>query len=141
MLALVDTGPLVAILDSGDSWHPFVRERWAPAPGQWVTTGAVLTEAMHFLAPIPGGPQALLRFIEKAGFVVEDGFRGASLRRAVALMEKYADIPMDFADASLVALARELGVNRIATLDERGFRAYRFGRNHAFHLLLQDTAP
>ena len=138
MLTLVDTGPLVAILDRGDSWHPFVRERLSRVSGQLVTTGAVVTEAMHFLRPIPGGPRGLLRFLHDASVVVEDGFRSGFLGEAVSLMEKYADTPMDFADASLVVLAHELEIDRVLTLDERGFRAYRHGRNRQFQLILQE---
>lgn len=53
-------------------------------------------------------------------------------------MHRYADTPMDFADATLVVLAGELETKQVLTLDERGFRTYRYGRNAAFHLVLQD---
>ena len=52
---------------------------------------------------------------------------------------RYGDTPMDFADATLVLLAEELGTDRILTLDERGFRTYRHGRNLAFAMVLQDA--
>jgi hypothetical protein len=55
-------------------------------------------------------------------------------------MEKYSDTPMDFADATLVGLAQELEIDRVLTLDERGFRAYRHGRNRHFRLVLQEGA-
>ena len=140
MLTLVDTGPLVAILDRGDPWHSLVRERWSSISGQWVTTGAVITEAMHFLNPIPGGPRELLRFLQDAGVVVEDSFSRGLLAQAVSLMEKYADTPMDFADATLVVLAGELKADPVLTLDERGFRTYRHGRNRPFRLVLQEES-
>jgi predicted nucleic acid-binding protein len=47
-------------------------------------------------------------------------------------MEKYRDIPMDFADATLVCLAEETGINKIFTLDIRGFSAYRFREKKVF---------
>jgi hypothetical protein len=60
----------------------------------------------------------------------------ASLRAAVALMKQYRDTPMDFADATLVLLAEELGLLDILTLDRRGFSTYRIGRGRAFRLVL-----
>ena len=57
-----------------------------------------------------------------------------SLSRASALMEKYEDIPMDFADATLVSLAEEIDVVEILTLDRRGFGAYRIRGKTAFRI-------
>ena len=54
-------------------------------------------------------------------------------------MERYADAPMDYADATLVACADELNCGDILTLDIRGFRTYRYQRNKRFKLLLQDS--
>ncbi len=50
-------------------------------------------------------------------------------------MEKYQDVPMDFADATLVALGEELGTNRVFTLDRRGFSVYRLHGRRAFQIL------
>ena len=58
------------------------------------------------------------------------------LRDAALLMERYADTPMDFADATLVLLAGDLGVADLATLDRRGFLTYRFSGKKAFRLVL-----
>lgn len=51
-------------------------------------------------------------------------------------MKQYRDTPMDFADATLVLLAEELGLLDILTLDRRGFSTYRIGRGRAFRLVL-----
>ena len=53
-------------------------------------------------------------------------------------MERYADVPMDYADATLVACADELNCGEILTLDIRGFRTYCYRRSKRFDLLLQD---
>jgi hypothetical protein len=55
-------------------------------------------------------------------------------------MERYADIPMDFADATLVLAAETTGIADVLTLDVRGFSAYRFRSNRRFHLLVQKQA-
>jgi len=138
MLTLIDTGPLVAFLDRADPWHKFVRKGWNSMRGRFLTTGAVITEVMHFLRPIPEGPRQLLCFIEEGLLLVEENiFQVDSLKRATDLMAQYADTPMDFADATLVVLAEKLEVDCVLTLDERGFRTYRYGRHRPFTLVLQ----
>jgi predicted nucleic acid-binding protein len=59
----------------------------------------------------------------------------ASLERVAALMERYRSVPMDYADATLVALGEELDTNKVFTLDCRGFSAYRLNRRKPFELL------
>jgi predicted nucleic acid-binding protein len=55
-------------------------------------------------------------------------------RRASELMLKYDDVPMDYADATLVALAEELKTSEIFTLDRKGFTAYRWQQRRAFRI-------
>jgi len=122
---IVDTGPLVAYLDADDPSHARVAPHWDAFCGQLVTSSAVITEAMHFVATSPGGPRSLAELVEESGMEVYDLSRPPELREAAALMEKYADTPMDFADATLVLLAEALRIDDVVTLDFRGFSAYR----------------
>ena len=138
MTALLDCGPIVALLDRSDPEHEFVVERAGRIRARTITTGPVITEAMFLLQEASEGPKRLVRFLEQAGAEVADVFDLVSMAAASELMAKYADIPMDFADASLVVTAARLGVDRILTLDERGFRTFRFGRSKAFRLVLQE---
>ncbi len=135
---LLDTGPIVGYLDRSDSAHDFVCRRMEGLVADLVTTGPVITEAMFFVQNIPGGPQALTAFLEGSGVVIADVFTYPALTEAAILMDKFCDTPMDFADASLVVTAQQLGISGVLTLDERGFRTYRFSRNKPFHLVLQD---
>lgn len=59
----------------------------------------------------------------------------ASLDRAAALMRRYQDVPMDYADATLVALAEELRANQVFTLDRKGFSIYRLYGRQAIEVL------
>lgn len=136
---LVDTGALVALLDRNDPAHERVREAWLPLIGRFHTTGAVVTEAMHFLRPVTGGAGALAGLLAKGPIHIEDTFTPARLEAAVALMSRYADTPMDFAEATLVLLAERLDTPTILTLDERGFRTFRFAGRRHFQLVLQDS--
>ena len=133
---LLDAGPLVAALDANDPAHPESRAALAGFAGQLHTTDAVVVEAMHLLARVRGGPQLLVEFLVESRTEIRPFVELANLERAAQLMRKYADIPMDFADATLVLLAQETSVADILTLDRRGFSAFRFGGQKRFHLVL-----
>lgn len=135
---IVDTGALVALFDRKDPAHEIVRSGWAPLVGRFATTGAVIAETLHFLQPLAGGAEALAGFLRKGLVVVDDAFAQSRLDGAVELMARYRDIPLDFADATLVLLAERLGTPNILTLDERGFRTFRFSGKRHFKLVLQD---
>ena len=135
---LVDTGPIVALLDRKDPAHKSVRAAWEPLRGKFITTGAVITEAFYLLGDTPGGGAGLAAGLVKGHVSIADVFHPSDIHQASLLMEKYADTPMDFADATLVLLAGRLGIPRILTLDERGFRAFRYRKNLPFQLTIQD---
>ena len=138
MLYVVDTGPLVALFNRKDPAHVLVQSGWGPLHGKFVTTGAVITETLHFLHPLAGGAEALAGFLRKGLVAIDDTFAQSRLDAAVELMARYRDTPMDFADATLVILAERLGTPNILTLDERGFRTFRFSGKRHFRLVLQD---
>jgi predicted nucleic acid-binding protein len=133
---LVDTGPLVAFLDAADPAHELVAERWGAFTGGLATTSAVITEAMHFVSATPGGARLLAELVSASGMSVFDLCQPAELTEAAELMQKYADTPMDFADATLVLLGEALGEQRILTLDRRGFSTFRTRPGRAFSLML-----
>jgi hypothetical protein len=133
---IVDTGPLVAYLDAADPAHTLVAARWEGFTGRLVTTSAVITESMHFVAASPKGPRHLAELVAGSGMEVYDLSQPPELHMAAALMEKYADTPMDFADATLVLLAEALGIHDILTLDRRGFLTYRTRAGRALGLVL-----
>ena len=137
MNVLLDTGPLVALLDRSEPDHDQVQSFMARLGGsRLVTTGAVITEAFYFLSDVRDGPANLAAFLDASATDVRDAFSAEALASAVGLMKKYADIPMDFPDATLVWIAESSGTDRILTLDRRGFSSFRFGKNRRFKLLL-----
>jgi hypothetical protein len=136
-ICLLDTGPLVALLDRSEPDHDRVQSFMASLRGsRLVTTGAVITEAFYFLSDMQDGPASLASFLDASAAEVRDAFSAEALRTAVRLMSKYADIPMDFPDATLVWAAELSGTDRVLTLDQRGFSSFRFGNNRRFRLLL-----
>ncbi len=133
---LLDTGPLVALLDRSEPDHDRVRSFMARLRGsRLVTTGAVITEAFYFLSDVRNGPPSLASFLDASATDVRDVFNADALAAAVRLMSKYADVPMDFPDATLVWIAELSAAERILTLDRRGFSSFRFGNNRRFKLL------
>jgi len=136
---LIDTGPIVAYLDAADSEHARVGERLDRFSGRLVTTGAVVTEAMYFVSAAVRGPSRLAEFVADSGMRVFDLAQPAELHAAAELMERYADTPMDYADATLVMLAEALRIHDVLTLDRRGFSTYRAASRKDFRLVLEHS--
>lgn len=131
---LLDTGPLVAVLDGNDQRHSVCAEAWDSFAARCVTTEAVITEATHLVARGGGAPELVLELL-LAGDVPILGLDTEGHRSAALLMRRYRDTPMDYADATLVLVAEWLGAARVFTLDRRGFRTYRRARGTAFALV------
>jgi predicted nucleic acid-binding protein len=128
---LLDTGALVSLLDRSQSRHAdFVRffDAWE---GEVVSSEAVLTESTHLLGRVHGGRKACLDFFLAGGAVLVPSTT-SSLRRCRQIMEQYESLPMDFADATLVVLAEELGTKLVLTTDRRDFEIYRIKGRKAF---------
>jgi hypothetical protein len=100
-----------------------------------VTTWPCFTEAMYLLHQARGHPaQAALWGLWTARRLVLHDLSNDEVGRVIALMEKYQDQPMDFADASLVATAEYLGLRRVFTLDS-DFYVYRLADGSAFEIV------
>lgn len=131
---LLDTGALVSLLDRDQTYHLRFAELFEGWRGAVISTEAVLTEATHLLGRIPGGRERCLEFFLAGGATLVPPSL-TMLRRCRVLLEKYADLPMDYADATLVVLAEELETDLILTTDRRDFSVYRFGRDRPFKVL------
>jgi predicted nucleic acid-binding protein len=124
---LVDSGPLFALANKRDHRHADAVAFFQGMDGSLVTTLAVLTEMCSML-PQHRVPIAL-RAIERSNFALIH-LPESELGAVAALIEKYADRPMDLADASLLWAADALAVSEIATLDS-AFHVYRTRRGKA----------
>jgi len=134
MKALLDTGPWIALIDRSEAAHDTCVKWYASFSGELFSTEAVLTEVLYLLNFSLKAQQAALDFVIR-GFVTLVPSDIHSLLFARSQMEKYADLPMDFADATLVCLAEESGILNIATLDHKDFSIYRTTNNQAFRIL------
>jgi uncharacterized protein len=135
-MVMVDTGFWLALANKKDEHHEKAKSTMANINSPLITTWPVMTETCYLLL-MRLGPQAPVAFIKSYG---AGAFKAFDLSEKHAariheLMEKYANLPMDLADASLVILAEHLGQGRILSSDVRDFSTYRWSNNKPFENL------
>jgi len=134
MIAILDTGPWVALIDRSETRHAESVQWLKNFSGSLYSTEAVLTEVLYLLNFSTKAQCAAIDFVLKA--VVEIVPASIeSLRKAKNLMKKYADLPMDFADATIVCLATETRMQNVVTFDRKDFTIYRLPKNQRFTII------
>ncbi len=128
-MILVDTGPLIALFDPADKLRTRCRKILRGVKEPLCSSVPVLTETFHMRSPVSQGADKLREFIGMGGLSVWY-FDDASLERALELMERYKEHPMDLADASLVVAAEVLRTRNIFTIDRDDFETYRVKRGY-----------
>ena len=131
---LLDTGVIVALLDRSEQHHSRCVEVLSELAGSLVTCEACVAETCYLLRAVRGAPEAILTNVANGVFQMPVRLvdQAVSVEK---LLRKYADGPMDLADACLVDLADRLGTGRILTLD-RDFEIYRWRGRRKFELLV-----
>jgi predicted nucleic acid-binding protein len=134
-VTLADAGPLIAIIDADEPDHASCMDALGELTLPLITTWPAFTEAMYLLARAGGirAQQALWRLVSTERLVVAE-LSPSAVNRSARLMDQYADLPMDLADATLVALAEERSDRRIFTLDA-DFQIYRFRGRQRFETI------
>ena len=130
---LVDASALIALLDRDDSGHDRCVEALEQVGEPLSTVWPAITEAMHLLAETPRGTDTLCDMVADEALVLLD-LAASDMARMKALMQKYRDLPMDFADAALVCAAERERITRILTLDSH-FQIYRLPRRARFAVI------
>lgn len=134
--ALVDTGAIVALLNRADPHHAPVSAWFRDFRGLLLSTDAVITETAYVLAANPALQNAALVWVDRARraglLAVEPLEDYAALARIIG---RYASLPCDYADASLIALAERTGTLAVATIDRRDFSVYRIRGRKRFRIL------
>jgi len=131
---LIDTGALFALLHEDDRWHPRCVETYRQLPVPWATSIAVLTEFFHLAARGLHAVRTSWNFL-RSGAIVVLPIGDLDLPELEELMRKYADRPMDFADATLVHLARREQLNLVFTIDHDDFETYRIDGRRPFRIV------
>lgn len=120
---IVDSGPIVALLNSSDAHHAWTRDLLATIEPPLVTCEAVVSEACFLLRRIRRGPDAVLELLERDVIAVDFSLR-AELPAIRKLMDKYSSVPMSLADACLVRMSELRSKSKVLTLDS-DFKIYR----------------
>lgn len=131
---LVDTGPLVALIDRRDHFHSWAKAEAEKIDYPLYTCESVLSEACFLLQHIPGGSQAVMGFVQEKLLRIELSLQeeAASLKK---LLMRYADVPMALADACMVRLS-ELNEKSVLWTVDSDFRIYRRNGRSAIPILL-----
>jgi predicted nucleic acid-binding protein len=133
-MVLVDAGPLIALIHAGDRHHDRCLTTFRKIETTLGTVWPVLTEAMYLLNFSWRAQEALWEMLER-GVVALLSLEEPDLLRMRDLMKKYRDLPMDLADAALVAVAERERIRRIFTLDRQDFEIYRPAKLSRFSII------
>ncbi len=133
-MILVDAGPLIALIHKDDAHHARCVATLQSITEPLGTVWPALTEAMYLLSFSWKAQDALWEMVER-GVVELLTLDGRDMSRARDSMKKYKDLPMDLADAALVAVAEREKIRRIFTLDRRDFEIYRPAKLGRFIIL------
>jgi predicted nucleic acid-binding protein len=139
LIVLVDTSVVLAFMNRKDASHERVRDWIRRNDEELVSTPLVLAELDHLVGRYGGAnaTRALREDLADGAYQVE--WWPAAMHETIALAEAHESMQLGLTDASLLALATHLPSNRIATLDERHFRAVRQHSGEAFRLLPADA--
>lgn len=132
--ALIDTGAILALLDRTDRWHRVCVDTFQQLRLPLVTSEAVLTELFHLVGDTRREVETAWEFLRSGAIrlaIIED----SELPEVQSLMSRYWDRPMDFADATLVYLARREGLSTAFTVDQADFNTYRIEGRKRFRVL------
>jgi len=135
--ALIDTGAIVAILDKTDPWHRLCQDALRQLHLPLLTSEAVLTEVFHLVGEAQSKMETAWKFV-RSGALSLGKIDDDELGPIHALMSRYWDRPMDFADATLVHLAKRESISAILTIARADFATYRIEGKRPFKILPTD---
>jgi predicted nucleic acid-binding protein len=132
--ALLDTGVIVALLDRSERQHRRCVEAVRSLERPLVTCEPVIAECCFLLRNVPGAQGAVMENVASGAFEIRFRLDRAAAKTK-AILERYANVPADLADACLIAMAEELDTGDILSLDS-DFEVFRWSRSRPFHLLI-----
>jgi predicted nucleic acid-binding protein len=139
-MIVLDTGGLYAALDANEALHGRAVAALVAAAPPRVVSPFVLAELDHLIGSRVGhqAQLALLDEITRGAYQLEP-FSSEDVGHARRLMDRYADLRVGLADASVVVLAMRHRTVDVLCTDERHFRALRGPGGRPFRLLPLDV--
>ena len=132
---LIDAGPIIALFDAGDRHHKKALTFLKKNTYRLISTLAVITEVSHMLDFSSKAQRDFYEWVMCKGIILSD-INQNDMPRILELTEKYADLPMDFADATLVVTSEKTGINTIISLD-KDFDIYRLPGKERIHNIIK----
>ena len=132
---LIDTGPCIALFDRDDRFHTDIKSFMKNFRGRLVTSWVVVTETLHMLDFDYRVQVDFIRWVDRGALDVAGPIR-EDTHRIIELTEKYRDQPIDFADATLLAIAERRQLNSIISIDS-DFQIYRTAKGNSLEMLFQ----
>lgn len=138
-MILLDTSGLYSALSARQPEHEQVKQTLENEEGPFFLSPFVLAEVDYLIEDRVGidAELAFLREVEAGAYTLVP-FNKETVAEARAVIERYRDLGIGLADASIVVLSRLLGTTRVLTLDERHFRALQTADGAPFTLLPAD---
>lgn len=132
---LVDSGPIVALLDRRDTHHDWAKREVANMREPLLTCEAVVSEVFFLLSRVRGGNSILIALLRHNLVLVSANFSyRAESAEILRLLERYGNVPMSFADACLVRMS-EIESDVVVFTTDRDFLTYRRNRRQAIPLI------
>lgn len=131
---LLDTGVIVALLDKSERYHSSCVKALEAMIRPMITCEAVLAEACYLARQMPSAVNAILKNVQSGIIRLPWSLIGRE-DKVSNLIDKYSEVPMDFADACLVCMAEEFGTGDILTLDS-DFKVYRWATRKTFQMMV-----
>ena len=136
MTIVADTGAIYALADTSDVWHARILQWWRREPRAVTLPVVVIPEVTSLLATRigPAAEEAFVRSLAEGELPMEP-LEADDVIRAAALLHEYADVPLGFVDAAVIATAERLGARELLTTDRRHFGVVRPRHARSFVLL------
>jgi len=136
---LIDAGPLIALFDADDNHHNKIKVFFEKHHFSYVSTLPVLTEVSHMLDFNAKAQHDFYEWVMYKGVIISD-INQNDLPHIIELTDKYADLPMDFADATLLVTAEKTGITDIISMD-KDFDVYRLPGNEKIrNIYMEETS-
>jgi uncharacterized protein len=138
---LLDTGPLVALIDKRDQYHSWATTTVAPLPSPFLilTCESVISEACFLLDRVTNGKNAVVGMV-KAGHLKISFDLESEIDRVGELLVRYQSVPMSLADACLVRMSEQFSESTVLTLDH-DFTIYQRNTNQTIPVIMPESPP
>ncbi len=134
---ILDTSPLVALINKRDNYHEWSKQQWAMIKPPLLTCEAVITESFFLLRNTYGGQEKILQLLERQAITIDFDLKN-ELIEIQRLLTIYKSVPVSLADACLVRMAELQSSSSVFTIDS-DFQIYRKNRHEIIDIIIPNS--